>query len=527
MSIFEAAPIADIVAERAVIASVLLTEGSPNASHARHCATGITEESFYDPRHGVIWQSIDTLVKRGECVDVITLVAELRSMNRLNTVGGAQYVGELTDEIPTLANMDSHAAIVVKLAILRRANAVGADVVAVTRSHESIDDRIAQVQSLSRGLQCIDVSPKRVSIAEHLLDAWEEFEKLALAKAAGHTIAARFGVEALDGSPDGRFMGMCGGIFRQNIVTIMGKPGGGKTTIAMQAAVTTAEDALAKTGDVDTAERVIVFASEMLGPQVSMRLACARSGIDFNRMRNGTATLEERQLVFEACNDLVKLPIDIIDSRVNRGRVSADDVNSHVLSLLSRDKKIGLVIVDYFQDLARCRGMEKVGETTEQEERARRLHSTVVDANVPMILISSMTKSAQKGHEEGKAGTTDARGAGLDYASDVMMGLVRIQDNDSNDDGKSKGNSKRPKQDIGEVPDGCVPVSVEIPKNRYGKTGDVTVLFDLRRGMFRDLIGFRSGGIPDSLPDEFANSNAPDTYSDMAGLETAPWDVQE
>ena len=144
-----------------------------------------------------------------------------------------------------------------------------------------------------------------------------------------------------------------------------------------------------------------------------------------------------------------------------------------------------------------------------------------------MILISSMTKSAQKGHEEGKAGTTDARGAGLDYASDVMMGLVRIQDNDSNDDGKSKGNSKRPKQDIGEVPDGCVPVSVEIPKNRYGKTGDVTVLFDLRRGMFRDLIGFRSGAMPDSLPDDMANSNAPDTYTDMAGLEPAPWEPQE
>ena len=47
--------------------------------------------------------------------------AELRARDRLNAVGGAQYVGELTDEIPTLAHCESHARIVLDMAQRRRA----------------------------------------------------------------------------------------------------------------------------------------------------------------------------------------------------------------------------------------------------------------------------------------------------------------------------------------------------------------------------------------------------------------------
>ena len=510
------ASLADDEAEMAVLAAVMLTDGHPNVTYLRLAALGVDAEAFSDPRRGIVWQAFDGLARKGRPVDILTLADELRSMNdagRLNTVGGVQFLGEITDFIPTIAHCESHGEIVMDHARVRLALAKAQEMVVTATSGGSAVERLAKIRALASEIPHDADTARRVWIADHLEDAWGEFERLALAKAAGHTVAARFGVEALDGSSDGLLSGMLGGIFRQNVVTIFGSPGAGKTTFSAQAAVVTAQDALASAGgNVDAAERVLMFATEMRGPQVAMRLACARAGVDFNRLRSGKASSEEQELAFQACAELSRLPIDIIDSKVNRGRISADDIAAHVHARVARGDRVGLVIVDYFQDLARCRGFEKSNETAEQEERAKRIHHVAEEADVPLILVSSMTKNAPKDHTTGKAATVDTRGAGLDYASDVMMGLVNVQSGDSA--GSSAGKGKRSRDtydeaDGGSVPDGCVLVRVDVPKNRYGATGDVTILYDKRKGQFLDRVGQKMGAMPETTPADTSDDEFP------------------
>lgn len=109
----------DAAAERAVIAAVMLDESRSGVFE--QASAILTAQDFYDPRHAVVWEVLAALHARGEPVDVLTIVAELRLRERLNTVGGAQFIGELTDEIPTLAHVASHAAIVADLSERRRA----------------------------------------------------------------------------------------------------------------------------------------------------------------------------------------------------------------------------------------------------------------------------------------------------------------------------------------------------------------------------------------------------------------------
>lgn len=109
-------PLSDHEAEVAVLGACLINEAC-----YPEIAPLLTPEDFDLPKHGTIWEAFRAVAKRGEPVaDIEVLAAQLRAMERLNTVGGAQYLGELTDMIPTGAHIRSHVAIVAGLARQRR-----------------------------------------------------------------------------------------------------------------------------------------------------------------------------------------------------------------------------------------------------------------------------------------------------------------------------------------------------------------------------------------------------------------------
>lgn len=110
----------DLEAERAVLASLLLDGADPRREAWLAASAVLGAADFYDPKHGLVWEVVAALHARRAEVDVLTVVGELRARDRLNTVGGAQYVGELTDAIPTTAHVAAHARLVATLAASRR-----------------------------------------------------------------------------------------------------------------------------------------------------------------------------------------------------------------------------------------------------------------------------------------------------------------------------------------------------------------------------------------------------------------------
>lgn len=462
----------DLDAERAVLANVILSAG---ASFAALDALGIAEAVFGDSRHGTIWAAFRALHQRGVPVDIITLGAELRAMERAHTVGGAQYLAELTDYIPSLAHTDAHAGVVMDIARLRLAAEKTQEMFSVLAQGGRSQEVLERVHALAREIPTGHVSHRDADIGVHFDEAWARVLADIRMRAEGKAVCARFGIDALDG--DERWLPLLGGIFRQNILTLSGAPGGGKTTLALCAAIQTSKDAMRRVNFVrNHAARVLIFATEMRGPQVALRLACAAAGVDFKKLRMGTASKEERPNVHAAGKGLAELPIDIIDTKVNGGSISADDVRRHTVSACARGE-VALVVVDYFQDLAPCRDMTRASVTEEQEQRAKRLHDVAVDSDVPMIVVSSMNKTGQRGHQEGHAGIADTRGAGLDYASDVL-GFIYLADP------KKAEASRLPHAPPATLDD----VVFKVVKNRYGAMGKITLEFDKLHGTFRGKV---------------------------------------
>jgi hypothetical protein len=81
----------------------------------------LVEEHFYRTSHQKIFRTMAELSDVGEVIDQITLTARLKAQGQLESIGGAAYIAELWHEVPSAANVSSHAQIVRDHADRRRA----------------------------------------------------------------------------------------------------------------------------------------------------------------------------------------------------------------------------------------------------------------------------------------------------------------------------------------------------------------------------------------------------------------------
>ncbi len=100
--------------EEAVLGALMLEKGALNA-----VVEFLKPEHFYSEAHREIYQSIIQLFKGSEPVDMRTVVNQLRKDAKLELVGGAYYIAELTSKVSSAANMEYHARVIIEMAIKR------------------------------------------------------------------------------------------------------------------------------------------------------------------------------------------------------------------------------------------------------------------------------------------------------------------------------------------------------------------------------------------------------------------------
>ncbi len=80
----------------------------------------LPQGSFYDSRHGKIYQAILSLFDRNNPVDLVTVSEELKRRGELDDIGGSYYLTELTAKVATSANVEYHARIIAEKSLLRQ-----------------------------------------------------------------------------------------------------------------------------------------------------------------------------------------------------------------------------------------------------------------------------------------------------------------------------------------------------------------------------------------------------------------------
>jgi replicative DNA helicase len=117
-------PPQDMSAEQSVLGSMLLNKDAIAESLAL-----VKGHDFYRPAHEQIFASILDLFGRGEPADAITVADELTKRGEIQRIGGASYLHELVQSVPTAANASYYAEIVHERAVLRRLVEAGTRIV--------------------------------------------------------------------------------------------------------------------------------------------------------------------------------------------------------------------------------------------------------------------------------------------------------------------------------------------------------------------------------------------------------------
>ncbi|MCQ2150825.1 MAG: replicative DNA helicase [Bacteroidales bacterium] len=408
----------------------------------------LVSQSFYDPRHKMVFEAMTALVLDHTSVDIITVSAKLKQQGNLEAVGGSVMLANLSEKVGSAAHMEYYIKILKQKAIQRDLIKASYEIL-----KDSFDDSIS-VDDL------MDNAQSKVYAAIQSSTKKEVQEIGALINEALGGLQDQQTSTGLSGVPSG-FVSLdriTMGWQKSDMIILAARPSVGKTAFALN---------LARNAAVEHHFPVAFFSLEMSAVQLAKRLMVSESGLSADKIKGGVKLedYEWEQLEYKLKN-LTKAPIYIDDTPsmpVMEFRTKAKN--------LVKNKQVALIIVDYLQLMqgpAELRGMR------EQEVAAisRTLKQTAKELNIPIIALSQLSRAAvQRTGGSGKPQLSDLRESGsIEQDADMVLFIHRPDYIGLSDDPAAKENTQ-----------------IIIAKHRNGETADIDMLFKSEQIRFMEL----------------------------------------
>ena len=434
-----------VEAEQAVLGGLLLDNSTWDA-----IADRLTAEDFYRRDHQQIFAAIAELAGRSEPADAVTLAEHLAAKGEAEDTGGLAYLAGLARDTPTAANIRAYADIVRERALLRHLIRVSGEIAASAYASEGrpAKDLVDEAERLV--FQIAEAGRRTGSGFVALKDILgETIDRLdMLHENQGQLTGISTGYTDLDR--------MTAGLQPGDLVIVAGRPSMGKTTFALN---------IGENAAISAGVPVAVFSMEMSREQLSMRMISSLGRVDQSHLRTGMFGDEDWARINGAIAQMKTAPIYIDDS----GALTPTEVRARARRL-SRERGLGLIIVDYLQ-LMQVPGT-KENRATEISEISRSLKALAKELRVPVIALSQLNRGVEQRTDK-KPVMSDLRESGaIEQDADVIMLIYReeVYDQDT------------PRKGIADI---------IIAKQRNGPTGEVHLTF---LGKYTRFENMASGG---------------------------------
>jgi replicative DNA helicase len=369
----------------------------------------IRPESFYDSKHGIVFEKLLELYNRQAPIDVSVVAEELKTSRQLDQIGGYAFLTQVSSRIPTTAQAGYFIEKVREQALLREIirSATGAveDCYGFTGG---IDEFVDQIETKLFAVTQNRVSESAKQMREPTREAMNVITKMMMKK--GELTGVSSGFKDLDQ--------MMWGFQRQEMIVLAARPSMGKTSLALNFAEAAA---LPKKG---TPSAVLIFSLEMGASQLALRMLCSRARVNMKLLRDGLLSKngDEQNRLLEAADEFSKAPIFIDDSSA----ISIMQLRAKARRIHSRNP-LGFVMVDYLQLLSPTD--PKVPREQQVAEASRGLKALAKELNVPVLVLSQLNRSSEKDNRTPKL--SDLRESGsIEQDADVVLMLARPRDAD-------------------------------------------------------------------------------------------------
>lgn len=438
----------NLEAERAVLGALLLDDKAID-----YVVQEISPEDFYRPVHATLYETMVDLNKRGEPVDTVTLVTELRRRGTLEAVGGIKEIDDLAKLVPTSANAVYYAKLVRDRALLRRTlNTLAESQREVFESRDKTEELLDRIEK-----RLFEVTQKRVKseatdIATVLKQTFQQLE----ARKAGTDDAIKYGYPSLDD--------LTHGLHKGDMIIIAARPSMGKTTFCLNILRNVA---VGKPG-APAGHGAVFFSLEMPKTQIVANLLCSMAKVDSHRLRGGFLTREEEQNLLDWGEVLEKQPIFIDDTP----GISVMELRGKARRLKA-EGKIECILIDYLQLMQGDLGSSQKARHEVVAEISRSLKALARELEVPVIALAQLNRNVED-RPDHRPRMADLRESGsIEQDADVVMLLHR-------DEYYLTKEKAEEEQKVNKA-------QVLVQKNRNGPIGDVELYYAKEYSYFGEL----------------------------------------
>jgi len=436
----------DLEAEASVLGAVLIDNDA-----IVKISDKLTPEDFYDARHNYIYGAIKALYEDRKAIDVLTLSNQLKAEKRLSQIGGAAYLTELTNFVPTASHVESYAELVAEKSVRRQIMRINKELSLLAQDEtKKLKDLIelAEAEMMKVGQQ--QTKQGVISLEQILVESFERLDELHKDKKKIRGIPTGF--KDLDD--------ILAGFQRSDLIVLAARPSMGKSALAVN---------LARNVAVNTHEPVLIFTLEMSKDQIADRLLSIESGVNAWSIRNGNLTDSDYEKIGQALGPLGEAPIYIDDTP----GVTVSDLRTKARRE-AHQHPLGLIIVDYLQLMSGGGRYASEGNRVQEiSEISRGLKGVARELNVPVLALSQLSRSVESRPDKIPQ-LADLRESGaIEQDADVVAFIYREE-------------YYNPETDRKKITD------ILVKKHRNGPTGNVELYFDNEKQRFRSLDTKRS-----------------------------------
>ena len=404
----------------------------------------VVADDFYIAKHGLIFSAMIDLYENRQPIDLLTLANKLEGAGELEKLGGAAYLTELVDGVPTAAHVVHYAGIVAHKSTLRRLISAAQKITDMGYDENSpLDGLLDEAEKTLFEVSQQNLKQNFIPISSILIESFDRLDELH--KDNNKLRGIPTGFRALDHT--------LAGLQKSDLIILAARPSMGKTTLALNIAQHVA---------VKEGIPVGIFSLEMSKEQLIDRLLAGESGVDSWKLRTGQLEDSDFPKINHAMAVLSDAPIYIDDQAMT----NVMEMRTKARRLQS-EHDLGLIVIDYLQ-LMSGRNSRSDNRVQEVSEISRSLKGLARELNVPVIALSQLSRSVESRTPQVPQ-LSDLRESGsIEQDADVVMFIYR----------EDYYNPETDRQHIADI---------LIRKHRNGPTGQTELYFHPELLTFRNL----------------------------------------
>jgi replicative DNA helicase len=415
-----------VEAEQSVLGSLLLD----NAAWDR-IGDLLTEADFYRHEHRLVFAAIVSLVSACREADIVTVYAQLEKSGKGAEVGGYLYLNSLAQAVPGSGNVRRYAEIVRENALLRRLVTASDEIAALAFAQDAtpVEQRLDAAQ---QKLQDIHVGSGRRMPESIQSSVVRLLDRIQDASDGKEVPSLRTGIPGID-----RMIG--GGFKPGKQVIVAARPSVGKSSLGEQFCIHAA---------LHEGVGAAYFSQEMSKDELTDRAIANIGRIALDRVISGKLENDEWNRLTEAVEKLRQCRLFLDDQPA----LTLHDITAKARAL-KRQHDVRLIVIDYIQ---LCGGKGDESRHHQIEQLSRGLKTLARQLDICIVTLSQLNREVEK-RATARPVLSDLKESGsIEEDADIVMLL-------------SRGSA---------TPEGFQIINCDIPKNRQGRVGTVTLGFN-------------------------------------------------